>query len=71
MESSNKIRVLVADLFSEEGMKEMQNAGMEVIYNHALNGESLTKAMSEQLPHILVVRSTKVTAEMINADPRL
>lgn len=33
METSNKTKVLVADLFSEEGIKEMHNAGMDVVYN--------------------------------------
>jgi D-3-phosphoglycerate dehydrogenase len=65
------MKVLVADQFSEDGIKEMQNAGIEVIYDHALNGESLTRALAEIQPNVLVVRSTKVTAENINADPKL
>ena len=35
------MKVLVADLFSEDGIKDMQASGIEVIYDHALNGESL------------------------------
>jgi D-3-phosphoglycerate dehydrogenase len=65
------VKVLVADLFSEDGLKEMEQCGISVIYNHSLNGESLTKAMAEIQPNILVVRSTKVTADTVNANPKL
>jgi D-3-phosphoglycerate dehydrogenase / 2-oxoglutarate reductase len=52
-------------------MKEMEQSGMLVKYDAGLNGESLTKALEEYQPHVLVVRSTKVTAADINADPKL
>lgn len=41
------MKVLVADQFSEEGMKEMEKLGMQVKYDAGLNGESLTKALGE------------------------
>ena len=47
MESSNKFRVLIADQFSEEGMKELVQSGLDVKYVAGLNGESLTKALAE------------------------
>ena len=65
------MKVLVADQFSEEGMKEMQSLGMQVKYDSGLNGESLTKALAEFQPAVLVVRSTKVTAADVTADPKL
>lgn len=65
------MRVLVADQFSADGIKELQAAGMEVTYDAGLNGESLTKALGELHPNVLVVRSTKVTAADVNADPKL
>jgi D-3-phosphoglycerate dehydrogenase len=65
------MRVLIADLFSEEGIKELQASGVEVHYDDKLNGDSLTKAMSEFQPGVLVVRSTKVTAQQIDSDPKL
>ena len=65
------MKVLVADLFSEEGLKELANSGVEVHYDDKLNGDSLTKAMAEFQPNVLVVRSTKVTAQHIDADPKL
>jgi len=65
------MRVLVADQFSADGIKELQAAEMEVTYDAGLNGESLTKALGELHPNVLVVRSTKVTAADVNADPKL
>jgi len=54
------MKVLIADLFSAVAIMEMQGAGMEVHFNKDLNGETLTKALEELNPEILVVRSTKV-----------
>jgi D-3-phosphoglycerate dehydrogenase len=71
MESIPSMRVLVADQFSADGIKELQAAGMSVTYEAALAGETLTKALGELHPHVLVVRSTKVTAADIDADPNM
>jgi hypothetical protein len=48
VESNNtKLTVLIADLFSESSIEELRNSNIKVEYNHALNGESLTKALAE------------------------
>ena len=65
------MKVLIADLFSEDGIKELQAKGMEVHYDAGLNGDSLTKSLVEFQPSILVVRSTKVTKENIDANAKL
>ena len=65
------VKVLVADQFSEDGIQELRKSGIEVTYDAGLNGESLTKALGELQPNILVVRSTKVTAADVNAGSRL
>ncbi len=65
------MKVLVADLFSQDGLKELEQAGIDVIYDHALNGDSLKNAMAQHQPNILVVRSTKVTSDIIDANPKL
>jgi D-3-phosphoglycerate dehydrogenase / 2-oxoglutarate reductase len=44
---------------------------LDVKYDAGLNGESLTKALAEYHPQVLVVRSTKVTAADVDADPKL
>ena len=61
------MRVLIADLFSANAIEEMKAAGMHVLYNDKLAGESFLKAMTEHNPHVLVVRSKKVDAATINA----
>lgn len=65
------MKVLVADQFSKEGMKDLENNSIEVHFDSSLNGEALAKAMAELQPNVLVVRSTKVTKEIIDANPKL
>ena len=65
------MRVLVADLFSAAGIDELKADGIEIHYDASLNGESLAKAMADFQPNVLVVRSTKVTQDIIDADPKL
>ena len=65
------MKVLVADLFSEDGIKEMRDNGIEIIYDDKLNGDSLKNAMAEHQPTVLVVRSTKVTADIVDANKKL
>jgi D-3-phosphoglycerate dehydrogenase len=65
------LKVLIADQFSEEGMKELEKSGIQLKYDAGLNGESLTKALGEFQPTVLVVRSTKVTKADVDADPKL
>lgn len=61
----------VADQFSAAGMDEMKACGIDVMFDPSLNGDSLKAAMAEHKPDILVVRSTKVTPEIIDANPNL
>ena len=41
------MKVLVADLFSKDGLKELEAAGIDFKYDDKLNGDSLKQAMSE------------------------
>jgi D-3-phosphoglycerate dehydrogenase len=61
------MRVLVADQFSPAGLEEMKSAGIDLVYNADLNGESLKNAIAEIKPQALVVRSTKVEKAHIDA----
>jgi len=61
------MKVLVADQFSPAGLEEMKSAGIDVIYNADLNGESLKNAIADIKPQALVVRSTKVEKAHIDA----
>jgi D-3-phosphoglycerate dehydrogenase len=65
------MKVLIADLFSPVAIMEMQGAGMEVTFNKDLKEDSLKEALATMQPEVLVVRSTKVTADHINANPKL
>ena len=61
------MRVLVADRFEAIGVQGLQALGCEVIVDPHLSGESLREALKSHRPEVLVVRSTEVTAEMIQA----
>ena len=60
------MKVLIADLFSQTAIDELTSVGIEVVYNHELNGDSLKAALINESPQVLVVRSTKVTADIIS-----
>jgi D-3-phosphoglycerate dehydrogenase len=61
------MKVLVADRFEAIGVEGLQALGCEVIVDPHLSGESLREALKSHRPEVLVVRSTEVTAEMIQA----
>ncbi len=61
------MNVLVADSFSERARRELQDAGIEVAYGPDLQGDALQKTLAEGGADVLVVRSTRVTAPMIEA----
>jgi D-3-phosphoglycerate dehydrogenase / 2-oxoglutarate reductase len=65
------MKILVADAFSPEGIEEMKKMGHEVVYEPKKVGAEFVKAMEELKPIVLVVRSKKVTKEVIDADPKL
>lgn len=65
------MKIVVADLFSPDGIKEMKGMGHEVIYEPKVVNEAFVKLMAETKPVVLVVRSKKVTKEVIDADPKL
>ena len=61
------MKVLVADPFETSGIEGLVAAGCEVIHDPALKDETLVTALAETGADVLVVRSTKVTAEMLDA----
>lgn len=63
--------VLVADAVSEAALERLRMAGHEVIRDAALNGDALLDALREHDPAVMVVRSTRITAEMLDAAPGL
>ncbi|GIV10402.1 MAG: hypothetical protein KatS3mg019_2493 [Fimbriimonadales bacterium] len=61
------MKILVADKFEQSGLEGLKALGCEVIYDPSLKEDALTEAIRTQNPDVLVVRSTKVTAPMLEA----
>jgi D-3-phosphoglycerate dehydrogenase len=61
------MKVLVADKFEQSGLDGLKAAGCEVVYQPHLKDEDLRTAIAETSADVLVVRSTVVTASMLEA----
>jgi D-3-phosphoglycerate dehydrogenase len=61
------MRVLIADKFEQSGIDGLQAAGCEVIYEPEVKDESLVAAVARTGAPVLVVRSTQVTAAVLDA----
>jgi D-3-phosphoglycerate dehydrogenase / 2-oxoglutarate reductase len=61
--------VLVADQFEQSGIDGLRAAGCEVFYDAKLADETLVEALRQTCADVLVVRSTKVTAAMMDVGP--
>lgn len=61
------MKVLIADQFEPSGVDGLKAAGCEVLYDPALADSSLIDALHRTHADVLVVRSTRVTAEMLDA----
>ncbi len=59
--------VLVADQFEQSGLDGLAGAGCQVVYDAGLQDDALTRALKESKADVLVVRSTKVSAAMMDA----
>jgi D-3-phosphoglycerate dehydrogenase / 2-oxoglutarate reductase len=61
------MKVLVADKFEQSGIDGLHAAGCDVIYQPDLKDEALADAIRTSAAQVLVVRSTAVTAPMLEA----
>ena len=61
------MKVLVADPFEQSGLDGLRAAGCDVVHDAALKDEALAAALGETMAQVLIVRSTKVTAAMMDA----
>ncbi len=65
------MKVLLADKLSPRAVAALTDAGHLVVNDPSLKGEALVEALRAETPEVLVVRSTKVPAEAMDADPKL
>ncbi|HEY9505821.1 MAG TPA: NAD(P)-dependent oxidoreductase [Gemmatimonadales bacterium] len=65
------MKVLIADKFEKVGIDGLAELGCSIVAQPDLTAEALPGAVREVDPHILIVRSTKVTAETLNAGTAL
>jgi D-3-phosphoglycerate dehydrogenase len=65
------MNVLIADKFEKTGVEQLQALGCEVIQDPELAGETLRDAVAKTGCEVLVVRSTKVPAEIMDAGKNL
>ncbi len=61
------MKILIADKFEQSGIDGLRAAGCEVIYQPELKDEPLRDAIAQTGAEVLVVRSTAVTAPMLEA----
>jgi D-3-phosphoglycerate dehydrogenase / 2-oxoglutarate reductase len=57
--------VLIADAFEQSGLDGLRRAGCDVRHDPSLKDDALAAALEETSADVLVVRSTKVTAAMM------
>ncbi|HEX9045297.1 MAG TPA: 3-phosphoglycerate dehydrogenase family protein [Candidatus Limnocylindrales bacterium] len=60
------MKVLIADQFEQSGIDGLREAGCDVVVDPGLKDEALGTALRESSADVLVVRSTKVTADMMD-----
>jgi len=65
------MKVLIADKFHETGMEALTQAGFKTVLDPSLQDASLVEAIGRENPGALVVRSTKVTRDMLCASREL
>ncbi len=65
------MKVLIADKFEQSGRDGLRAAGCDVVYEPDLKDDALAAALGVHAPSVLVVRSTKVTADMMAATDAL
>src|SRR5262245_3525824 len=61
------MKVLIADKFEKSGIDGLKAAGCDVVYEPDLKDDTLTAAIRDSAADVLVVRSTTVTAPMLES----
>lgn len=63
--------ILVADTIADVGIQQLEDAGHTVVERPSLSGNALVEALRTERPQVMIVRSTKVTPEALDASPPL
>jgi D-3-phosphoglycerate dehydrogenase len=63
--------VLIADSFSERGLTMLGSLGCNITQDASLDGEALVQAVGECQPDVIIVRSTKLSAEVFAVATKL
>jgi D-3-phosphoglycerate dehydrogenase / 2-oxoglutarate reductase len=61
------VKVVIADKFEQSGIDGLRKAGCDVVYQPDLKDAALVEAVRTTGADVLVVRGTKVTAEVLDA----
>ena len=65
------MRILIADKFDASGLEALENRNFEVCFEPGLTADDLAGRQAEVKANVIVVRSTKVSSEVINASQDL
>ncbi|MCH7808202.1 MAG: hydroxyacid dehydrogenase [Planctomycetes bacterium] len=65
------MKVLIADKFAPEGVAALRELGCDVTMDPSLKNDQLKAALGETASEVLIVRSTRVEADMLDASPNL
>jgi D-3-phosphoglycerate dehydrogenase len=65
------VKVFIADKLSSTAIDRMEAAGHTVVTDPSLKADALAGALQSENPSVLVVRSTKITGEHLDAAPSL
>src|SRR6056297_2182726 len=63
--------ILVADNIADVGVEALEQEGHTLVEGPDLSGEALVDALRTEEPDVLIVRSTKITPEALDASPSL
>jgi D-3-phosphoglycerate dehydrogenase len=65
------MNILIADKFESEGVEKLAALGCTITQDADLSGESLVQAMKDSPAEVLIVRSTEVPQDVLEAGKRL
>jgi D-3-phosphoglycerate dehydrogenase len=63
--------ILIADNIADAGIEQLNDAGHAVVERPSLSGDALVEALRTERPQVMIVRSTNVTPEALDASPPL